>query len=320
MPKKKFVLGGGISGLIWTFLNKDYELLAAPDKDNFSRNYMIWLHDCAEMRILLDELGFKDLDMLMDKSYIGYFYDGAIHEELTPEIKKAIIDRKMTPYDVEIQPHFGEKTDGSKLSQTTVNGGNYMNTLKLDLGTLTYALRRAIGKRRVETFVTSINDKTIGLNSQNDPDAPIYAKYDRLVSTLPAPVFQKLYTPRSDTIFQGHPTTMVVVRKKPDMFDDRYEMVYYDGNFPFTRISKQHNKYCIEFTGAMDVETFAEFFPAQIAGLFDFWVIPGGRIYSKNITPPNDKIIFSGRFSQWDHTITTEYVIKQALEERLRAT
>lgn len=320
MENKKYIIGGGISGLTYAFLNPEYQLIAPPysDKDQYSRSYLIWLHDCASMRIFLNLLGFQDLDMRIKKSHIGYFHEGRIYDAMTEEMKENFLLNKMNEWDSAVASAIRDSGDGSKFSLTeTKNENNFMNTIDLDTGTLLFALRRAIGTRHIPASVLEINDKYIRISNTNEYDESVCVEYDRLVSTIPAPVFYNLYSPDlKKPELKSLPTTNIVVRREPENYDRRYELIYYGKEFEYSRISHLHNKFCYEYTGIYPVEEFKKKNPMAALGLFDYWVQPKARVFTEAVVPPNSKIDFVGRFAQWDHSITTEHVVKKALEEK----
>jgi hypothetical protein len=137
----------------------------------------------------------------------------------------------------------------------------------------------------------------------------IDTEYDSLISSIPAPVFWESYGKPKE--FKYLPITNVIVKNKPEMFDDHYEMVYYDDSQPITRISHLNNVYALEFTGYISQEKFSELFP--LLEVVDYFVTKYGRIFEgEDVTSP-DKIVFTGRFAQWKYKLTTEHIIKQAI-------
>jgi hypothetical protein len=137
-----------------------------------------------------------------------------------------------------------------------------------------------------------------------------------LVSTIPASHFWKAWQlPEKDLNFEALPITFVVTKYKPDIYSGDYEMIYCDDTVPPTRMSYLHNKYCLEFTGVITREEFSELYPKL--RVWDLWTLPQGRIKSQ-LTMPPERITFSGRFAQWQHHITTEHVVDQALNYKER--
>lgn len=328
----KYILGGGISGLIWKFYNPEFEvvtpLLTRPGTtlkvaDPFVRTKMIWLHDCPEVRQFLSDLGWTDVSKFVKKSKIGYYHDGEIYDDLTPMMSRLLVRKKMLEWD-KWAPEVPEEITGieGRLSLTgTTKMTNFMNVIDVDHGQILYKLNSRCDI--THGVVGCITDTHIGftdsLNSENTDY--VYKKYDEIVSTIPAPAFwrawQKGHPDEEIDVdkFRSLPITFVTMKRKPEEFDGDYEMVYYDHNLPFTRISHIDNKYCIEFTGDMPRSVFEKMFPELALGISDYWQLPQGRIRSIKTTPP-EKVIFSGRFSEWQHSITTEHVIAQALEYR----
>src|SRR5690606_15464917 len=113
--------------------------------------------------------------------------------------------------------------------------------------------------------------------------------------------------------FKSLPTTNVETDIKPEFFDDRFEMMYYGEGTPFSRVSKLNGVYIIEFTGTITQDQFEKLYPGiPVKSCF---TVPNGRIFKGEPNlPPQENIIFSGRFAQWEYGITSEHIVKQALD------
>ena len=213
----------------------------------------------------------------------------------------------MTEWDKPIDETFVPKT--RDMSTAKIEGMNYLRTLNVDL---VEVVRRLSEKARIiPGFVTKITDKTITLQDKLSPDAKIdVLEYDSLITTIPAPTFWENYGSPKD--FKSMPVTNIVTSTKPKIFDTQYEMVYYDRTIPCSRISYLDGKYALEFSGHISKEKFQELFPDL--PIDDYFVVKYGRIFEKeeNI-PPQNNIIFTGRFSQWKYGLTTEHIVYQSI-------
>lgn len=303
---KKFIIGGGISGLIWKYYNPEFQIISPEVGGLYAKSYLVWLHDCVETRRLLTDLGWPAPELYIKKSPIGYYHHGWISNFLTDEVKLLMIQKKMTNWNEPVNKDFVPRTRDMSLSSGILEGVNYMNTLDVDLNEI---IKRLNEKADVlEGLVTQITEDKILVKSG---DNETWFEYDKLISTIPAPHFWKAWGQERD--FKCLPITNIIVNEKPKVFDDRYEMVYYDDSVPFSRISHIQDKYAIEFTGVITKEAFEEEFPEFT--IVDYFVVKQGRIFGgEENRPPSEKITFSGRFAQWEYGITTEFIISQSLE------
>lgn len=299
MQKSKFIIGGGISGLVFQYYHPEYEIITPDIGGLFASAYIAIIHDTSETRKFLKDLGFEDLEHRAKKSYIGYYVDGWIRETLSSDLNKLMIQKKMTEWDKKIDRKFEPET----LEMSTSKTVNYFKTFDIDPAQVIGRLSQL--KRKVrDGKVTNIDDETITYVDRND--AVHILRYDSLVTTIAAPIFWKLYGKPKE--FKSIPITNIITSVKPPVFHDKFDSVYYDGEYPFSRITHLTDKYAIEFTGVFPKELFAH-------EIDNYLVVPHGRIFkaSENI-PPNEKITFLGRFAQWEYGVVLEHIIKKTLE------
>lgn len=299
---ESYILGNGLSGKIWKFYNPEMVLVGPhQDTDPFIKSQMIWLHDCVEMRQLLTDL---NIEIKTRKAEIGYFEEGYIKNFATPELKQSLVARKMTPWNekpvVESNPKPKTFVEASRLS---LGDGQEMTNYMTVLDVSPKEIFTKLSKVEYSSgLVSKISDKFI---TYSGDEAEIHQKYDKIVSTLPAPVFWKLYGKALD--FKSLPITFVTTKTRPINYEGTYEMCYYDVTQAYTRISCLNGLYCVEFTGELGLVEARKY----VDDIEDIWTVPGGRIISEMNLPP-DNIIFSGRFAQWSHGVVTENVIAQA--------
>ena len=301
--RKNLILGGGISGLIWKFYHPEYEIITPEVGGVFAKTMMVWLHDTLETRKLLTDLGWKDPEKYSRKAYIGYHYKGWITETLTKEMSRSMIQKKMTDWSKPVDQTF--TPDSFDFSTTTDKTVNYLNHLDVDLSEVVNKLSTTT----ITGFVSKITDKSI--EYQTTPGKLISTEYDNLISTIAAPIFWKIYG--QEKAFNYLPITNVIVKRRPECFNDKFAMVYYDENFTFCRISHIKNVYALEFTGELNLPE-AE----RLCGQYDIQdIIPVkfGRIFEKKEEnkPPQNNIQFLGRFAEWKYGITSEHVLSKTL-------
>lgn len=307
---KSFILGNGLSGLIWGYYHPTYEIIAPVQSGKLgglTSMYLTWIHDSWETRKLISDLGWKNPAQYSKRSNVGYLIDGWVSDRLTDRANQELIQKKMTSWN---QPICIEAMEG-KLSMTSQVGVNYMNTLDIDSSLLVKRLQQAC--KVTHGYAVSITPAFLGIS--NEPFSPTfrisYQKYGHIISTIPAPFFWKAYNKPQE--FKYLPITNIIVSNKPKEFDGNYEMIYYGSEFAFSRISHLMGKYALEFTGVLPRETFEKMYPDL--KIEDYFVVPQGRIFQReNHASPQSNIIFSGRFSSWKHAVTTETVVHQALE------
>lgn len=309
ITSKKIIIGAGITGLIWKFYNPDFQIISPTIGQVDGMKYLTWIHDTVETRKLIRDLGF---DIKTTKSWIGYYYDSWICENLKNDMNLVMIQKKMTEWDKPLNKNFIPKTRDLSLSSGILSGVNYMNTLEVDL---VEVINRLNEKADVKHgFVTHINPGHF--NVKNDPKDSNFEsfEYEKLISTIPAPIFWKAWGEQKE--FRCLPITNVIVDRKPDVFDNRYSMIYYDKSFPFSRVSFVDGKWAIEFTGIITKEIFQKLYPDL--PVVDYHIVPQGRIFEdEENRPPILHIIFSGRFAQWKYGITSEHVISQAINYKI---
>ena len=301
---KKFILGGGISGLVIQFYNPEYTIITPDLGGMFANSYLVWIHDTSETRKLLTDLGYTNVDKLHKKSYMGYYYKGWISEQLSPEVNLSLIQKKMSNWNEPVDKTFIPKSyDMSTRKAKTVN---YMNVLDVDPSEIIKKINERPGKI-IHGKVTKITETSI---TYIDGDKESEVEYENIISTIAAPFFWKAWG--TERNFKCEPITNIITKVKPKWFHDKFEMVYYTDEVPFTRISHLQGMYAIEFTGEITKEQFEKLYPEY--PVEKVVLIKQGRIFQEENKPPNEKIVFAGRFGKWEFGITTEHVVRQAIE------
>lgn len=306
MNGKKYILGGGISGLVFQFYNPEYAIITPDIGGMYANSYVVWLHDTAETRKLLTDLGYENVDTLHKRSYMGYYSQGWISEKLTPELNLQLIQKKMSNWNEPVDTSFVPKS--TDLSTRGIKDVNYMNVLDVNPADIIKKLDEKHGTI-INGKVTRISTETIEYVDGNGETQSV--EYESIISTIPAPFFWKAFNVEKD--FKHSPITNVITKVKPTKyFNDKFEMVYFGDSVPFTRISHLQDMYAFEFTGEITKEQFEELYPEY--PVEKVVVIKQGRIHQEVNEPPQANITFAGRFGKWQFGITTEHVVKQAID------
>ena len=302
--KNNYVVGGGVSGLIFAFYHPSYTIITPNIGGLFASAYIAIIHDTSETRRFLTDLGYQEVDKLHRKSYIGYYVDGWIRDYVSPSLNKLIIQKKMTLWNEPVNKDFAPESMDMSTSKTV----NYFKTMDVQPAEVIEKLKNTC-KNIIEGTVIKIDDGYITYMDLSGSEHTL--QYDSVVSTVPAPIFWKLYG--EDRKFPSTFITNVITDEKPEKFHEYYDVVYYDDSVPWSRITHLHDSYAIELTGNLTDQEIATILPG--VRIKTVVRVPYGRISSvPDNTPPNDKITFMGRFSQWKFGVVMEHTIKQSLE------
>lgn len=301
--ENKYIIGGGISGLIFAFYNPEYTIIS-PDiggQMTHGMHAMTWIHDTEETRKLLTDL---DMSYSFTKTLMGYYYDGQVHDDCNDFANSKIIKKKMSDW-TNVTDDFQIKDKTLSVPET------FINTLSTDFDELLKRLSKKV--KVVNDYVTGIDSKKIyGQNGEY--------YYKSLVSTMPARLFWKAWTMDGNAFLEkspdlkSTPITFIVSELKYPWYDDKYEMIYIAEDYYFTRVSSRKNEYVYEFTGIMPEDVFKKLYSENVS---KYYINKFGRIHTSENKPPQDNIIFLGRFAEWHHSSKIQHVIKKSLNNNL---
>ncbi len=302
---KKFIIGGGISGLVFQFYNPEFTIIT-PDIGGIYNSYVVIIHDTVETRKLLSDLGYENVDKLHKRDYMGYYNNGWISEELTPDLSLLLIQKKMSKWNELVDTSFIPKSyEMSTRGSKTVN---YMNVLDIEPHEIITKLNDKHGPI-LNGFVTKVTDKILTYKERwEGPEVEL--EYDELVTTIPAPLFWKAYGEERN--YHAMSITNVITKVKPKEFNDKFTTTYYGHGVPFTRIAHLDGVYAIEFSGDITKEEFEQLYPEY--PVEKIIPIKQGRIFQEDNISPQKNIKFLGRFGEWKFGITSEHVIKSSID------
>jgi hypothetical protein len=297
---RKFIIGGGLSGLIWSFYNPEYTIISPDIGGQLTHGVynLTWVHDTPETKKLLNDL---NLNIKEKITRIGYYYGKKVNDVCDIKNNEKIIKKKMSDWNNQ-NDKFEVKDNILSVPE------NFINTLDTDFSIVIKKLSEKANV--INDFIVKItDDEIIGQNGSY--------KYEKLVSTIPSKMFWAMFNNESfpkisSPDLKAMPVTFVVTNEKPKWYDDKYEMIYIAEDFYFTRVSKRgDNEYTFEFTGIMPEDIFERYYGIKIKKYF---INKFGRIHSITNKPPKENIIFLGRFAEWIHSSKIQHVIKKAIE------
>ena len=292
----KYVLGAGISGLLFAFYNPDYVVISPDIGGKLSNNFLtatVLIHDSPETRKLLYDL---DLPLKLKTHVIKYYVNGKLKETVTASERNKIISKKM---------NLGDINSYNKRDKTLSYSENYIPILDINYQLL---ISKLLKKVRI------INDKSIRITSEEIICEKSRFYYNQLISTIPAPVFWKLY--RNEKHLESIPVTFVVSKTNPLLKEKKaWDLVYFgDKEIPYSRVNfTRDGMYLYEFSGKYEKDEIQRMLPD--ISIVSHWYDLNGIVKSdlNNIHPP--KVRFLGRFATWDHRIKIQDVIKQSIAQ-----
>lgn len=267
---------------------------------------VVWLNDTDLTRGLIVDLGFKVITV---KKKIGYLSGGQLirYDQLMDRDLNDLLLKKMVPWEaIDLARRSGvEMTVRTPRRAFTKDSGS-IRYLDVDVQEVGRRLMSAVGGQlKVGCRVAHVNEVSIETLNMK-------LAYDHVVSTLPAPVFARLWNGHA-WVAPPHlhycPVTFVISRQMSDYWPgDEYAMVYdADLGSRVSRVGRFGETWRYEITGRVDDEVAAEYFPVD-GGIF---VNPFGRIVQDVMLEPPPKITFLGRSATWDHRGLIDVVLER---------
>jgi hypothetical protein len=297
-----YILGGGLSGLVWAFYN-DMKIISPQLGGQVASHFPLgprYLHATPEAEQLLDDLHIKTTKRIVTVGYL----------EPTSTNPLKMVDTPNEQFRIDYFKKSRQTDDLSQLDDSVMTGGsNTFEVLCVGMDTLAGRLVERIveqGKFIQDTIQrVDLNGKIL-INSQGFPRA-----FTHLVSTIPLNSFCNMigisiYLEATDTAF--------ALSDECFRFSNRYDYVYHSGDeYPFHRVSYWNNYFVFEFPGNVTDKEIRAYLDT---GYKDRKRLEGVQLISP--TPPDclhiNGVTLSGRYAQWDHHIKLNNVIKEAQE------
>jgi len=307
MNREHYVIGAGLSGLIWAFYHPNYKIISSDVGGRFK--------EIAGPRFIKKtewtERLLTDLNLPRNKKEVkvGYMDGHVLRSECTPSMK-AIYLRKTGRFHLDSQSYMSD-------------GESVFDAWDIDPNRFVEALRAEVGMDRI------LYGKVNALDSQKrlihlSNNGKLY--YNNLVSTIPFNMFWFFYYPTIQVeIHAGLPT--IFVKAIPTGLYSRRrvrEFSQYDYIYDCCEASWFHRVNILDkSTGLSSFETHKNDYEG-LGGLnffgIEYKITDIKRMENCQITtnPPKypklNNIMFLGRFAEWNHKIRTSEVIEKSIK------
>lgn len=307
---KKFVIGGGLSGLVYAALHPGYTVISAlQHKDMVAKNISPvvlhydeaiagWLKDTYKLGA---QLTYVQSEVKVRECQVEYNYGGVFRRSLPAALAWQYFMKSRqvslaTGHDVAL----GDTKDNS------------FQFFDIDLKVLEVGLSAQIGTHHmISDMVTAIHDNHI------ETASGLSLEFEHLVSTIPAPVFWRLLRwpqlAKPSFVFVGKQYCHIKDCRIPsEQFpewmtkdSDTKGYVYYPtfDSQPkhLLRISNLSSEMVAEFTGSQKIGG------AYAEVPWAYFLSPGP------LQSPCASIEFVGRFAEWDENVLIHDVVKRYL-------
>lgn len=295
----KYILGGGISSLVFAYINPEFKIIT-PEvggklKTKFISSTML-LHKSTATIKMLKELG-VNFDIITH--HMRYIDDKRYLTEIEGADRLTMIKKKMTPWD---ELPVLRKFDVKDNNLSTEN--NQIELVSVNSADLVSILEEKVSDRIITGMCKQITSDTIVCDDQT-------YFYDKLICTIPLPIFKKIYDKVIPNRTNGMPVTFVVSSDFPkQLAGAKFDLVY---NFSttkiWTRLNKHADKYLYEITGDISRDSLA----ADFEDISSYHVEKYGIVESDKLESI-DNILFIGRFARWQHDFKINDAIKMAYD------
>jgi len=312
---RKVILGDGISARIFAFYNPEYIRIAPPggsqvDSKDFQLSLI--LPKTAGVDEFFADLGFAEPPETVDLS-IGWYEGGEFFEGNPPqEIRRRILEKKLRGFEPTpslFSPEAPSQRSSiyfKALEPFLVKGRDVMTTYGIRMPELLGRVGEALpAGRLVSGTVGKIDEKRITLDSGEA------IEYSHLVSTIPAPAFWSIYGgPHAERKqFLGFPLYVAAIRRHiwdgmgyPNL-PERVMCYFPEDRFDFDRVrlhpELQDDLVSIESPVPFDGAT----------------VLPSARIIRSYDNVPPPRVMFLGRYAQWDSDVVVADVIRKSSQK-----
>jgi len=302
--KDKFIIGGGVSGLIFKHYNPDFTVIEAKDiggQLNMGFAFKtVFLFDDELTRAFLDEL---KIPYETENLRIRYYSRGELKESVDPAENAKYIAKKLehAKYPITI-----------KQSDLVPRQANESKHLNADMNEIVQKLAVGIEVIKQKVVLADVKNKSITLGN--------YKKfnYSTLVSTIPAPDFKYMaYNATMSNSFRYLPGTFIVSPNLPAFlkpFENDFDILYYvNDDMIFNRIWKHQDRYLYEIPGDFSESECKYYLDETGIQIEKHFVRRVNVVFSETIKPIPD-VIFLGRLARWESNEFISDSIKKAID------
>ena len=294
----KYILGGGITGLIFAFYNKDYKIITSEVGGQMGSSFNLgprYLHDTEDSRHLLEEL---DIPVIKNTIRVGYLSDSGWIDEPDENFRQNYFKKSRGVNNLDGYDSSVLNSSKSEFKILMVNFPNMIEKLKNEIGD-----RIIIGNVEVVDPITQIITISNG--------AMKVRHYDKIISTIPLKIFNRVYLTSSNIPELDSYNMSYIQIPKNKLYDVKDFDYVYD-----SRMMVIPHRYTKE-KETIILDVFGDFPEARIREMFDevidYKVLYNSQIISKIIDFSEfENIKFVGRYGSWNRKWKTEMVIKEA--------
>ena len=297
----KYILGGGIAGLIAAHYNPDYTIITPEVGGQLAKSKKLLMTFFIHNHILTKQL-LEDLEIPYKERQIKIYYNykGQILKEINNKQRLKFISNKICEHDY-------DKNSSNIVDTNLSTQDNFLDVLDTDISLL---LKKLKPTKMINGKIKLINNNRKFMVYLDEKNNLIKANYNKLISTIPAnDFFYTLYNFNSNYNFRYLPATFVLSSKRPEFMKENGLYYIYDSNLIYTRVQNYSDNYVYEITGFCDAKEIAK----HIEDILEIEHRYVGILFKEDVDDLKN-IKFLGRMAQWDHSIKTQQVIEKAKE------
>lgn len=291
----KYILGGGISGLIWSYYHPEYMIVADDVGGQMASKYVLgprYLHKTKNSEEFLHSLGYFLKTKVIKVGYLDT--DGNWIKE--PDLKFR-------------QQYFKKSRRKDNLEgfdPTVMNSGKTeFEVFNINCNDLVFNLFHIAGNKiiRGRAEKVDLNNKRIFIRKTDGSEISSY--YEHLVSSINLRTFYRLANLDFSDRFKAYDMTYCLVNN--DLFDmEDFDFVYdCRKSTPFHRMTKDEIGIVIDIFGE-----------AGYYGCIERKVVKNSQIISEEKQPDFENVKLIGRYGTWNRSWKTEKVIDEAVNEQ----
>lgn len=303
----KYILGGGITGLIFAYYNTDYTIITENVGGQMGSKFSLgprYLHKTTNAKSFLDSLKIPYIERIVR---VGYTDDNGWIEEPDIEFRKKYFLKSRRQKTLEGFDSFVMNSDKSQFQ-----------ILNIDFPKLIDSLNKKIDDRIMKGRVTDIDIDKKSIMVRKGPYLYEF-EYEYLVSTIPLNIFVKnLFSDHKlkEENYESYGMTYCLV-EEDDKFDTSTFDFVYDAkeSTKWHRMTKDDGNIVLDFFGQVEIIDLKDIVGSKyIAHTF----LPNCQIISKKESPNIKDVKFIGRYGAWNRVYKTETVIDESIAWRER--
>lgn len=298
----KYILGGGITGLIFAYYNPEYIIITENIGGQMGSQFSLgprYLHKTTNSRAFLYDLGIKYSERT---ATVGYIDDSGWVNEPDIEFRKKYFMKSRG------------KTDLEGFDPSVMNGNkSKFEILDVDFNKLINKLDKETENRIQQGKVSKIDaeNKSIQIERGRYTNQ---LKYDHLVSTIPLKVFPWILQGDHEVKerqYESFGMTYCLVDEDEEFDVKGFDFVY-DARTTskWHRMTKDNEGIVLDFFGELDEFELKAFVGSRYK---NHKTLPNCQIVSHSKEPNMKDIKFVGRYGTWNRSWKTEKVIDEAL-------